>query len=104
MRGAAHSGTVARIAPRRRMSEKVLSTDAKRCFQDVEARRSPWSRRRMSPGRRLYYFLGLPLLRLLLRLLYASCRIERVIGAERADRKSTRLNSSHVKISYAVFC
>src|SRR5690606_42083144 len=30
-----------------------------------------------------------------------------VIGAGReieADRKSTRLNSSHVKISYAVFC
>src|SRR5690606_41171427 len=25
------------------------------------------------------------------------------LGAE-ADRKSTRLNSSHVKISYAVFC
>src|SRR5690606_40978313 len=25
-------------------------------------------------------------------------------GARRADRKSTRLNSSHVKISYAVFC
>src|SRR5690606_41465824 len=24
--------------------------------------------------------------------------------AARADRKSTRLNSSHVKISYAVFC
>src|SRR5690606_40263646 len=24
--------------------------------------------------------------------------------AERIDRKSTRLNSSHVKISYAVFC
>src|SRR5690606_40701295 len=24
--------------------------------------------------------------------------------AEQADRKSTRLNSSHVKISYAVFC
>src|SRR5690606_42125313 len=24
--------------------------------------------------------------------------------AEKADRKSTRLNSSHVKISYAVFC
>src|SRR5690606_36096317 len=24
--------------------------------------------------------------------------------ADRADRKSTRLNSSHVKISYAVFC
>src|SRR5690606_39614151 len=25
-------------------------------------------------------------------------------AAERTDRKSTRLNSSHVKISYAVFC
>src|SRR5690606_32418719 len=25
-------------------------------------------------------------------------------GFTRADRKSTRLNSSHVKISYAVFC
>src|SRR5690606_42105312 len=25
-------------------------------------------------------------------------------GAPAADRKSTRLNSSHVKISYAVFC
>src|SRR5690606_41250468 len=25
-------------------------------------------------------------------------------GAQRGDRKSTRLNSSHVKISYAVFC
>src|SRR5690606_41913530 len=28
----------------------------------------------------------------------------RVGSATRADRKSTRLNSSHVKISYAVFC
>src|SRR5690606_41152061 len=26
------------------------------------------------------------------------------IGVRRLDRKSTRLNSSHVKISYAVFC
>src|SRR3989442_14409750 len=25
-------------------------------------------------------------------------------GAARGDRKSTRLNSSHVRISYAVFC
>src|SRR5690606_42082184 len=28
----------------------------------------------------------------------------RSLGMERVDRKSTRLNSSHVKISYAVFC
>src|SRR5690606_39830264 len=26
------------------------------------------------------------------------------VGQQLADRKSTRLNSSHVKISYAVFC
>src|SRR5690606_5359112 len=31
-----------------------------------------------------------------------SCR--RARGEEELDRKSTRLNSSHVKISYAVFC
>src|SRR5690606_39581177 len=31
--------------------------------------------------------------------------IQRLLhGANRSDRKSTRLNSSHVKISYAVFC
>src|SRR5207302_7178080 len=28
----------------------------------------------------------------------------REAGAGQGDRKSTRLNSSHVKISYAVFC
>src|SRR5215212_11511969 len=27
-----------------------------------------------------------------------------VLGGHRADRKSTRLNSSHLGISYAVFC
>src|SRR3712207_7805079 len=35
-----------------------------------------------------------------------SLRREAVLGAEcgRRDRKSTRLNSSHANISYAVFC
>src|SRR3712207_8311290 len=28
----------------------------------------------------------------------------RVVGGEAEDRKSTRLNSSHANISYAVFC
>src|SRR5438874_3742024 len=28
----------------------------------------------------------------------------RTLGAQQQDRKSTRLNSSHVEISYAVFC
>src|SRR5690606_39874718 len=27
-----------------------------------------------------------------------------IVGVSMSDRKSTRLNSSHVKISYAVFC
>src|SRR5690606_42064527 len=30
--------------------------------------------------------------------------LERLVPPERLDRKSTRLNSSHVKSSYAVFC
>src|SRR5690348_17700248 len=38
----------------------------------------------------------------------ARCEIRGVLGIERAlhdaDRKSTRLNSSHPSISYAVFC
>src|SRR5688500_19149657 len=31
-------------------------------------------------------------------------RVAAVLGAEDGDRKSTRLNSSHLVISYAVFC
>src|SRR3989442_7536927 len=31
-------------------------------------------------------------------------RAERLLPAHGQDRKSTRLNSSHVRISYAVFC
>src|SRR5690606_40515352 len=30
--------------------------------------------------------------------------IQQLVGSLKGDRKSTRLNSSHVKISYAVFC
>src|SRR4051812_49759704 len=30
--------------------------------------------------------------------------VGRQLGAQRLDRKSTRLNSSHMSISYAVFC
>src|SRR3712207_7701443 len=31
-------------------------------------------------------------------------RLHRVVVGENGDRKSTRLNSSHANISYAVFC
>src|SRR5690606_41629594 len=34
----------------------------------------------------------------------SSCDPNRSPGSQELDRKSTRLNSSHVKISYAVFC
>src|SRR5690349_22593652 len=33
-----------------------------------------------------------------------ACYVRRTALADRRDRKSTRLNSSHVEISYAVFC
>src|SRR5690625_6109186 len=39
-----------------------------------------------------------------MRLLAGTLAIGGAIGAPTADRKSTRLNSSHVAISYAVFC
>ena len=51
-------------------------------YRSVESRRSSASRRRMSAGRRLYYFLGLPVLRGLIRILTATYRVEKVIGAE----------------------
>lgn len=49
-------------------------------YQSVESRRSSRSDRRMTPARRLYYFLGMPLVRALLRLLTATYRVEAVIG------------------------
>jgi lysophospholipid acyltransferase (LPLAT)-like uncharacterized protein len=67
------------------MPDQTLKKD----FSDVEARRSSASRRRMSPARRLYYFLGLPLLRAAMRVLWWSYRIEKVIGAEVAERITT---------------
>jgi lysophospholipid acyltransferase (LPLAT)-like uncharacterized protein len=54
-------------------------------FESVESRRSTSSLRRMTPGRRLYYFLGLPVLRGLIRLLTSTYRIERVIGNEHIE-------------------
>ena len=55
-------------------------------FSDVESRRSSRSRRRMSSGRRLYYTLGMPLVRFLLWLLSSTYRVEKIIGTEIADR------------------
>src|SRR5690625_5489144 len=37
-------------------------------------------------------------------LLYGSVLLAALFSATKPDRKSTRLNSSHVAISYAIFC
>lgn len=63
----------------------ILSNPPRKDFDSVESRRSTSSRRSMSRARRLYYFLGLPVLRGVIRLLTASYRIERVIGSEHID-------------------
>lgn len=69
------------------MSENAVEPHyGKTRSDDVESRRSTASLRRMSPGRRLCYFLGLPVLRGLLRLLCRSYRVETVIGADVAER------------------
>ena len=64
------------------MTQQSLKTN----YQDIESRRSSASLRRMTSLRRLYYFLGLPLLRGALRLLWWTYRVEKVIGADVAER------------------
>jgi len=54
-------------------------------YSSVESRRSSKSDRRMTPLRRLYYFLGLPVLRGVLKVLTSTYRIEAVLGAENID-------------------
>ena len=51
-------------------------------FNSIESRRSTASRRQMSAARRLYYFVGLPVMRGLIRLLVSTYRIEGTSGAE----------------------
>jgi len=62
-----------------------LSNAPKKNFDSVDSRRSTSSRRNMGPARRLYYFIGLPILRGLVRLLTMTYRIEHVIGKENID-------------------
>jgi len=64
---------------------QILSSKQPVDYDSVEARRSSKTSRRMSAGRRLYYFLGLPVFRAVMRLLTASYRIEAVIGAEHIE-------------------
>jgi lysophospholipid acyltransferase (LPLAT)-like uncharacterized protein len=54
-------------------------------YSSVESRRSTSSARRMTLSRRLYYFLGLPVLRALIALLRSTYRYEVVIGEEHIE-------------------
>jgi lysophospholipid acyltransferase (LPLAT)-like uncharacterized protein len=54
-------------------------------FDSVESRRSTASMRRMTLSRRIYYFLGLPLLRFINWALLKTYRYQPVIGKEHAD-------------------
>lgn len=60
--------------------------DTRRDFSDVETRRSTRSRRKMSFARRLYYLLGLPLLKAVFALLTSTYRVQKVIGSEIAEK------------------
>ena len=60
--------------------------DKKTDFSDVEARRSASSSRRLSLGRRLYYFIGLPVLLGVVRLLWSTYRVKKVIGDDIAQQ------------------
>jgi lysophospholipid acyltransferase (LPLAT)-like uncharacterized protein len=55
-------------------------------FSDVESRRSTRTRRTMSFGRRLYYTLGMPLVRALFFVVSATYRVKKVIGSDVVER------------------
>ncbi len=54
-------------------------------YSSVEARRNAGAGRRMSPGRRLYYALGMPVFRLLIKTVVATYRVKAVIGEENIE-------------------
>ncbi len=81
---------VARLSTRTKSRETARSPtrlDSNKVdYSDVEMRRSAASRRRMSPGRRLAYAIGLPILRLVLWALNSTYRHVRPIGRDIAER------------------
>ncbi|MEM8815650.1 MAG: lysophospholipid acyltransferase family protein [Pseudomonadota bacterium] len=54
-------------------------------FSSVESRRSASSTRRMTPARRLYYALGLPVLRAIVALLHSTYRYQAVLGEQHIE-------------------
>ena len=63
----------------------ILSNSNPKDYDSVESRRSSASFRRMTLGRRIYYFFGVPLLRGVMWLLGSTYRVERIIGSEHIE-------------------
>lgn len=68
------------------MGPPMSDTKSRSDFSDVESRRSSRSRRKLSRGRRIYYALGMPVLRFIIWIISASYRVQKVIGQDIADR------------------
>ena len=70
-----------------RISGMLMSDpDKENDFSTAESRRSARSGRRMTTGRKIVYALGMPILRLLYYLGTRTYRVEKVIGADIAER------------------
>ena len=62
-----------------------MSNEKSKDFQSVESRRNPRSDRRMTPARRLYYSLGMPVLRGITRLVESTYRVQDIFGEEHIE-------------------
>jgi lysophospholipid acyltransferase (LPLAT)-like uncharacterized protein len=67
-------------------ARKKVKTSGKKQFDKVESQPDFSGKRRLSVGRRMYYFVGFPLLRMTARLFWWSYRVHVVIGKDIADR------------------
>jgi lysophospholipid acyltransferase (LPLAT)-like uncharacterized protein len=67
-------------------SPRMPPSDARPDFSDVESRRSSRSRRRLSAARRVYYAVGMPVLKFIFWLVSSTYRVQKLIGADVAER------------------
>src|SRR5690606_40103380 len=81
------------------IAAEFLSEDGSKWIEPI------WNGKKgLFPGEGLYYFVSLAISIILFEGGLTLKRSEIKTLGPTIDRKSTRLNSSHVKISYAVFC
>ncbi len=62
-----------------------MSNEQPKDFQSVESRRNPRSERRMTPLRRFYYAIGMPILRAFTHVLTRTYRVRAVFGEEHIE-------------------